>query len=148
MATTNYRRDCHATRDEFRNLFTQDYQLFAPNAEVGPGTQPYVDGSLAADATLVIVNDAVTIGNGTNIDTSTGTWLTTDRRMKAFKLPAAGASGYVVITTAVGGPDHSQGDEVTEQVSGFALPRASDGAVRKRRASSRSLGSTRATRQT
>ena len=50
------------TRDEFRNLFTQDYQLFAPNAEVGPGTQPYVDGSLAADATLVIVNDAVTIG--------------------------------------------------------------------------------------
>jgi hypothetical protein len=108
------------TRDEFRNLFTQDYQLFAPNAEVGPGTQPYVDGSLAADATLVIVNDAVTIGNGTNIDTSTGTWLQQIGESEGvFKLPAAGASGYVVITTTVGGATIFQGDEVTEQASGL-----------------------------
>ena len=43
-----------------------------------------------------------------------------DRRDEGvFKLPAAGASGYVVVTTAVGGSTIFQGDEVTEQASGL-----------------------------
>jgi hypothetical protein len=102
------------TRDEYRDQFLQDYQLFAPDAEVGPGGQPYVDGSLAADGVNILFSDAVTIGNGTNIDTSTGVWLKqTGESEGVYKLPAAGASGYVVISTAPGGSQIFQGDEIT-----------------------------------
>lgn len=102
------------TRDESRDQFTADYKLFAPDAEVGPGTQPYIDGSLAADSTLVLFADAVTIGNGTNIDTSSGEWLKQIGESEGvYKLPAAGGSGYVVISTSVGGSTIYQGDELT-----------------------------------
>ena len=108
------------TRDEFRDRFSQDYQLFAPDAQVGPGTQPYVDGSLAADGVQVLVSDAITIGNGTNIDTTEGEWLTqTGESEGVFRLPPAGASGYVIISTAIGGSTIFQGDELTEQTSGL-----------------------------
>ena len=102
------------TRDEYRNRMLEDYQLMAPDAEVGPGTQPYVDTSLVADSTLVLFADAITIGNGTNIDTMTGTWLKqTGESEGVFKLPAAGASGFIVISTELGGSTIFQGDEVT-----------------------------------
>lgn len=108
------------TRDEYRDLYLRDYQLFVPTADVGPGTQPYVDASLAADNALVLFADAVTIGNGTNLDTSTGTWLKQIGEAEGvFKLPAAGGSGFIVITTAVGGSTIFQGDEVREKLSGL-----------------------------
>ena len=108
------------TRDEYRDLWLQDYKLFVPNADVGPGTQPYVDASLAADSTQILVNDAIVIGNGTNLDTSTGTWLLqTGESEGVFKLPAAGGSGYIVITTAAGGSMIFQGDQVREPLSGL-----------------------------
>lgn len=108
------------TRDEYRDRFLDDYAFFAPNAQTGPGTQPYVDASVAADGSLIVVNDAVTIGNGTNIDTSTGVWLKQIGESEGvFKLPAAGASGYVEISTAPGGATIFQGDELTEQASGL-----------------------------
>jgi len=113
------------TRDEYRNLYVQDYALFVPDANVGPGTQPYVDASLAADNSLVLFADAVTIGNGTNLDTSNGTWLKQIGESEGvYKLPAVGASGYVVISTAVGGSTIFQGDEIKTQsvgASGSAL---------------------------
>lgn len=108
------------TRDEYRDLYLQDYALFVPNADVGPGTQPYVDASLTADNTQVLFANSVTIGNGTNLDTSTSTWLTQIGESEGvFKLPAAGGSGYIVITTATGGSTIFQGDEVREPLSGL-----------------------------
>lgn len=108
------------TRDEYRDLWLQDYKLFVPNADVGPGTQPYVDASLAADSTQILVNDAIVIGNGTNLDDSTGRWLLQIGESEGvYKLPAAGGSGYIVITTAVGGTTLFQGDQVREPLSGL-----------------------------
>lgn len=104
------------TRDEYRDLCLQDYALFVPEADVGPGTQPYVDASLAADNSLILFADAVTIGNGTNIDTSTGEWLKQIGESEGvFKLLPTGASGYIVISTAVGGSTIFQGDEVISE---------------------------------
>lgn len=101
------------TRDEDRDLFLQGYSLFVPDADVGPGTQPYVDASLHADSAQVLFADAITIGNGTNIDTMTGVWLKqTGESEGVYKLPAAGASGYIVIEASVGGTTIFQGDEV------------------------------------
>jgi uncharacterized phage protein gp47/JayE len=108
------------TRDEYRDRYLQDYQLMVPDADVGPGGQPYVDGSLSADNALVLFNDAITIGNGTNIDTSTGRWLKQIGESEGvYKLPPAGASGYIIVTTAVGGATIFQGDEVRQQLSGL-----------------------------
>jgi hypothetical protein len=106
------------TRDQSRDLYLEDYSLFVPEADVGPGTQPYVDASLNADNSLVLYSDAVTIGNGTNIDTSTGVWLKqTGESEGVFKLPPVGGSGYIVISTASGGSKIFQGDEVKAQLS-------------------------------
>jgi hypothetical protein len=108
------------TRDEYRDLWLQDYKLFVPNADVGPGTQPYVDASLAADSTQILVNDAIVIGNGTNLDDSEGRWLLQIGESEGvFKLPPAGGSGYIVITTAAGGSTIFQGDQVREPLSGL-----------------------------
>lgn len=106
------------TRDQYRDLYLQDYSLVVPNADVGPGTQPYVDASLAADQSLVLFSDAITIGNGTNLDTSTGEWLKQIGESEGvYKLPAVGGSGYIVISAAVGGTTIFQGDEVRAQGS-------------------------------
>lgn len=108
------------TRDEDRDLYLQGYSLFVPEADVGPGTQPYVDASLHADSAQVLFSDAITIGNGTNIDTMTGTWLKqTGESEGVYKLPAAGASNYIVITASVGGTTIFQGDEVRAQGTGL-----------------------------
>jgi hypothetical protein len=108
------------TRDESRDLYLQDYQLMAPAADVGPGGQPYVDASLNADNSLVLFNDAITIGNGTNIDTSTGVWLKQIGESEGvYKLPPVGASGYIIPDIAPGGATIFQGDEVRVQSSGL-----------------------------
>lgn len=108
------------TRDQYRDLYLQDYEFFAPNAETGPGTQPYVDASLSADNSQILFANAVTIGNGTNIDTTTGTWLTQiGEAENVFRRGPVGASGFIVITTSVGGSTIFQGDEVQAQPSGL-----------------------------
>lgn len=108
------------TRDQYRDLYLRDYSLQVTEADVGPGTQPYVDASLNADNTQVLFSDAITIGNGTNLDTSTGVWLKqTGESEGVYKLPAAGASGYIIISAAIGGTTIFQGDEVRTQSTGL-----------------------------
>lgn len=106
------------TRDQYRDLYLEDYRFFAPTAEVGPGTQPYVDASISADNAMVLFADAVTIGNGTNLDTSNGAWLKQEGESEGvFKLPAAGGQGFVIVVTAVGGSQIFQGDELKDPLS-------------------------------
>lgn len=108
------------TRDEERDRYREDYSLFVPGADVGPGTQPYVDASLAADGSMVLYADAVTIGNGTNLDTSTGTWLKkTGLAEDVQPLPPAGATGYVIISASLGGTTIFADDELVDQNSGL-----------------------------
>ena len=63
------------TRDKIRDDFTEDYKLRVPEADVGPGTQPFIDGSTLADALVVVDANALTVGRGTNLRTSAGQWL-------------------------------------------------------------------------
>jgi ADP-ribose pyrophosphatase YjhB (NUDIX family) len=108
------------TRDQYRDLYREDYALFDPAAETGPGTQPYVDASLAADNSLILFNDAVTIGNGTNLDTSTGSWLLQIGQSEGvFKLPPAGGSGFVIASTSPGGATIYQNDQLVAAPSGL-----------------------------
>ena len=106
------------TRDEYRDLYRRDYELFVPGADTGPGTQPYVDASLAADSTMVLFADAVVIGNGTNLATSSGDYLYEVGDAEGVPpLEPTGASGYVIVSTSAGGSKIFQGDELVDQNS-------------------------------
>lgn len=109
------------TRDEERQKWLRDYQLMVPDADVGPGTQPYVDASIAADSQMVVFNDAIVIGNGTNLDTSAGSWLLMQGEARGVggKLPATGGSGYVIIGATSGGTTIFADDEIKEPQSGL-----------------------------
>ncbi len=108
------------TRDQIRDKWTQDYKLRVPAADVGPGTQPFVDGSTAADAVSFLVNDAVVIGNGTNLETSAGAWLSGIGKSEGiFKRPAVGASGFVQVAASAGGGTILAGTEIAEPNSGL-----------------------------
>lgn len=101
------------SRQEVHDNWTRDYGLRVPPADVGPGTQPDVDASLAADAAAPLYSDAVTIGRGTTLRTSAGTWLTTIGEDEAvFRRPAVGATGFVGITTSAGGSNLQRGTVV------------------------------------
>ncbi len=100
-------------RNESRDSFTQDYKLRQPLADVGPGTQPFVDGSLVADAMVPVYNDALVIGRGGNLRTSAGVWLReTGAAEGVFPRPAVGASGYATIDASSGGGLIQAGTEV------------------------------------
>ena len=107
-------------RNQIRDRWCRDYALRVPDADVGPGTQPYVDGSTAADAVVPIYSDAVTIGRGTTLRTSAGPWLTIIGEDEGiFRRPAVGASGFLSVTTASGGAAIEQGTIALDPVSGL-----------------------------
>ena len=107
-------------RDKIRDNWTRDYSLRIPTADVGPGTQPYVDGSVAADALVPIYSDAVTIGRGTTLRTSAGPWLTVIGEDEGvYRRPAVGASGFVSVVTATGGANILLGTILVEPVTGL-----------------------------
>lgn len=104
-------------RNEVHDNWTRDYGLRVPAADVGPGTQPDVDASLAADAVVPLYSDAVTIGRGTTLRTSAGTWLQTIGEDEGvFQRPAVGASGFIGITTSAGGSNIQLGSIVFSKV--------------------------------
>lgn len=105
-------------RDKIRDRWTTSYKLRVPAADVGPGTQPYVDGSVAADAIMVVYSDAVTIGRGTTLRTSSGPWLQIIGEDEGiYKRPAVGASGFLTVTTSSGGANILAGTIVTDDIS-------------------------------
>ncbi len=93
------------TRDELRDDYTRDYQFRVPGADVGPKSLPYVDGSVLSDQLIFVVDDALVISRGTNLNTSSGTWLEDVHGIPdgVLKRPAVGASGFASVTTATGG---------------------------------------------
>lgn len=104
-------------RDTIRDRYTQDYNLRVPAADVGPKTQPFVDASVAADAIVPLYADAVTIGRGTNLRTSAGTWLVDLGDAAGIEgRPAVGAQGFVFITASVGGTFIQSGTELRLRV--------------------------------
>src|ERR1700734_321777 len=108
------------TRDQVRDQFLRAYQCRVPAADTGPGTQPYVDASCAADMAAPLYNDAVTIGRGTNLSTSAGAWLQQiGANQGPFPRPAVGASGFIPIVTASGGSTIQAGTEVDSKPAGL-----------------------------
>lgn len=92
------------TRDQVRDRWCKSYSQRVPGADTGPNTQPYIDGSVAADAASPLYNDAVTIGRASTLSTSSGPWLDTTGNDEGVERPEpAGASGFLSIVTSAGG---------------------------------------------
>lgn len=93
------------TRDEVVAKWQRDYLIRQPDADVGPGTQPFIDANVAADAIQVLHSDAVAIANNTKEESATGDTLEQILIRSGLDgfLPAAGASGSVTITASNGG---------------------------------------------
>lgn len=106
------------TRDEIRDKYLRDNTLRDPDAQVGPGSQPYVDASTFADQMVLVGYNAVVISNGTTDANSAGTWL--DQRGAGAGVPrgeATGASGFVTITASAGGTLIAEGKEIRHKAS-------------------------------
>ncbi len=118
------------TRDQFRDDYLRDYSLRVPTADVGPGTQPFVDASTFADGAMILANDAIVIGRGTNTRTSGGVWLKTIGESEGvFERPAVGSSGAVAIVTSTGGGTILYGTELLEKNSGLRFKTISPSAL-------------------
>jgi uncharacterized phage protein gp47/JayE len=106
------------SRQQVHDNFTRDYGNRVPAADVGPGTQPDVDASLAADTVAPLYSDAVTIGRGTTLSTSAGSWLATIGQDEGVVArPAVGATGFLSITTSAGGTNLQQGAVVLSKLA-------------------------------
>lgn len=106
------------TRDEVIENYLRDYTFRQPLAAVGPGTQPAIDAAVMADQVAIIHANAIIIGDNTNLGTTTGEAL--DEVLEANgleRLGASGASGYVTITTSVGGASIVSGMELRTKVT-------------------------------
>jgi uncharacterized phage protein gp47/JayE len=107
-------------RDQIVAQYLRSYKLRVPEADVGPGTAPYIDAHIHADQMMVVYQDARVIGNGTNLDTSRGTRLEQIGAAEDVPRPEASPStGYVDITTSTGGATILQNDELLDEQSGL-----------------------------
>lgn len=93
------------TRAEIRDKFQRDYKLRQPGSPTGPGSQPYIDGSVIADALTPLYADAASIGRGANLEDMTREQLKAECRAMGIpeELPASSGSGFVIIAASAGG---------------------------------------------
>ena len=107
------------SRDEVRDGWIRSYRLRNPDADVGPDSEPWIDGATAADQMMVIYNDAANIGAACTSRNKTGDAVDEDLAARGLtRLPAAGASGYVEIGTNPAGTNLFFGDLIEDQNTG------------------------------
>lgn len=108
------------TRDEIRNDYLRDYQLFNPGADVSEGTQPWIDASALADQLTPIYYNSQVAANRVLVKKTQGTLLDEIGEAEGvIRQQATGGSGFVRVTTSTGGAQVFAGDEIREPKSGL-----------------------------
>lgn len=101
------------TRAQIRDRYLRNYGVRNLNADLGPDTLPYADALAHADSVVPIYANAQVIGTATNLIGAVGTALDSIGEAEGVtRPPAAGASGYVTVTTSTGGATIFDGDEL------------------------------------
>lgn len=107
------------TRDQRRDRFIRDLVIRNPQALTLPGTDPYLDANVFADATDVHVANAVFIANGVSRATAIGPALDDwGARINRPRLGPVGGSGAVSIATGSSGVQLYAGDRLVYQPTG------------------------------
>lgn len=108
------------SRDQIAANYTRSYALRQPLADVGPGTQPALDGANVADTLVPVYADAQVVGEATNVR---GTYL---KRLDALaeseglqRLPARGAVGFVALAASAGGATVLAGAPLRDPLTGL-----------------------------
>jgi hypothetical protein len=102
-------------RNEERDKWLRSYHLRNPDADIDPGSEPYILAVTYADQKMVVYNDATNIGAACTSRNKTGSAV--DEALEELgmeRLPATGASGYVEIGTSAGGTYIFRGDELID----------------------------------
>ena len=107
-------------RATIKSNYLRDYKIRNPDADTGPGTQPDLDASTFADQQLPIYADAQTLGRATSLVTTRGTALDAVGDSEGVpRQDALGATGYVTVSTSVGGGTIFFADVLVEPNSGL-----------------------------
>jgi uncharacterized phage protein gp47/JayE len=102
-------RDRTTTRDGY----LRTYQLAIPAADVGQGSQPYVQAGCVADAVAPIYADALYCAKATDLLDAVGKALDDFGETKGrARKDATGSQGYVIADTVTGGALISEGTEL------------------------------------
>ncbi len=98
------------TRDALIAKYTRDYKFRNPDAIVGPGSVAYLDASLIADYVMPLYAEANNLAGGH----LTSTQIEDEAESLGLprRLPATGATGFVIAKTATGGATIRQGSEL------------------------------------
>lgn len=106
------------TRDEIIATYERDYQLRAPAALTGPGTQPRLFATLLADQLLPVYANTVKAARATDYEQMTLEELREEAERLGIAVPgASGSSGWVTIRAATAGTNIFAGDVLTELTS-------------------------------
>lgn len=108
-------------REALVERWKRSHRTRVPGADTGPGTQPDVDARVAVDAVLPILVAAKIAGRNAVLEESIGAAVdqwgvregVPDRR------GAVGASGFVTISTSVGGTTIQNGDQLIYESTGL-----------------------------
>ncbi len=116
------------SRDEARDKYLRDYSIRQPEADIGPGTQPYLDASAFADQQMILFNDATVIGAQTNVRGTFGPALDALGQSEGvFRRPATGASGFGAVQASSGGGSILVGDVLEHEPTGLRFQAAVGG---------------------
>jgi uncharacterized phage protein gp47/JayE len=103
------------TREQVKQLWNQFTLIRNPGADLREGSQVDQDGSVAADLTMLVQSNAVTVANGVSRSTATGpdvdTWIFL--QTGGARGPSQGAGGTVSIQASSNGAQLEAGDLLT-----------------------------------
>lgn len=109
------------SRQEIVARYLKDYLFRQPGARTGPGSVPYVDAHVLADALLPLYADAAAVADDVGLADKTYAGLAAElERIGAPPpFPDIGASGFVTIAASTGGGTLFEGDEIKDEVTGL-----------------------------
>lgn len=104
------------SRDEIALQYQRDYKFHQPTAVVGAGTAAEVRGNAIADTLLPVYADAKAVAQNSKLADMSEAALNKECEAIgiATRLPASGATGYVIISASTGGGTIQAGDELRD----------------------------------
>jgi uncharacterized phage protein gp47/JayE len=101
------------SREEWRDYWLKCYKNRNPDADVGPGSYPWVRASALAEVLTILSADALAVSDSIPLDNMTGSQLDAKYGSKLPRNLESKASGYITISTSSAGSTIYIGDLLT-----------------------------------
>ena len=109
------------TRKEHKRRYLRSYGLRAPGVDVSAGSEPDVAASAHADSMMVIYADVLVLDSAVDLIGATGDLLLEKAAAHGIdgKLPAVGATGFVIVAAGETGGEIAEGVVIKHVASGL-----------------------------